>query len=408
MKILIILLSWIPSLFAFAQQKKPLIEGEPLPVWFQSITASNAGQFLILDLFTSSCPACFNNLPKVNDMQKKFEGKIRFIAVGKLDRKVAAVYKRFEQQFGLKLEVLYDSLIFEKSDIRSVPKYLWIDNKGILKAVTGPKELTSANMLQFIKGLPILVQREPDFEFDPSLPFLQASNGGDSQDFLFRSLITQWDPSMPQSLPLLVQHPGNDSSFQVLGATIEQLYKYAYMGRESWRFGDSLFGKVERTVKFMDKPDETKYCYSLIIRGRQNRSIQSILRNELDHYFGYKIELKKAVIQGYELIIDSSAFADLRTTNGKRSINRSSGGVELKASPISDLLRTLSYYTDQKIVFIDSTGIDYPIDLELNCILSNIDMVQKELSKYGLFLRKTCIPVEQLVLHSPDNHVAAK
>src|SRR5260221_7873623 len=80
------------------------------------------GEFIILDFWSRWCSACFENMPKVNTLQKKFTEKLTILMVGLLDNeKVPELYEKFRKKLNLDLLVAYDSTIFKQFGVPSVP-----------------------------------------------------------------------------------------------------------------------------------------------------------------------------------------------------------------------------------------------------------------------------------------------
>jgi len=93
--------------------------------------------------------------------------------------------------------VAYDDRLFEQFKVSFVPACIWIDDKGVLKAITTSAEVTDENVRAFISGNPIKMVIMSDISnpqiFDANRPLLLDGNGGNDSDFLFRSVLSHWN-----------------------------------------------------------------------------------------------------------------------------------------------------------------------------------------------------------------------
>jgi thiol-disulfide isomerase/thioredoxin len=157
--IVLLLYSEVPLL---AQQKKVMYPqiGMPCPdILFQEVhhydknrirISDFKGRWLILDLFSTGCRACFQSFPKVNQLQKDFKGKVQFLLVGRDDNFIRDAYEKFRTRLKLDLAIAFDTLSFYHFGVKGVPHLMVIDDKGIVRAITS--SLTKTNIQDFLNG----------------------------------------------------------------------------------------------------------------------------------------------------------------------------------------------------------------------------------------------------------------
>ncbi len=266
------------------------------------------GKKIILDLFTSSCVVCFKMLPKLDSLQRKFKDHLRFILIGKEDASIRSIYNRFEKKLGLQLDKGFDSAFFNHMRITYVPTYIWIDEKGLVKAVTGVEELREDNIIRFLDNKEIqskvLTQA---VAFDPRQLLLVNGNGGDENDYVSRTVISKWNPTLPFYIPPLLQSSRDGPFFQTLGASLPELYNYAYFGLPHWNSKHNNYGHVFPSPLLEDSLATTgneKYCYSYFRSGMDTTalSIQWIMQNELKSYFGCEARVVTRLMPCWELV----------------------------------------------------------------------------------------------------------
>src|SRR5690349_18163267 len=62
--------------------------GDSLPISVKGYTQGFLRKPIIIDFFASNCTVCFAMLPKLKEFKQKFDGKIAFLLIGKMDDRV--------------------------------------------------------------------------------------------------------------------------------------------------------------------------------------------------------------------------------------------------------------------------------------------------------------------------------
>ena len=201
---------------------------------------------LILDFFSSSCVVCFKSLPKLKELQEIYNGRLLFVLIGKEDTVIRKIYNRFRDKLALGFPVIYDSVMHSKLQLDSYPKYIWIDENNITQAVVGVDELTGDNIEKFLSQISIAQETKINDKvyFDPRRLFLLNGNGGFDSSFLLRSVLTRWQKGNPLYLPPSIYSSENPWKFQVLGASLNELYNYAFHGYGRWDTESKLYDSI--------------------------------------------------------------------------------------------------------------------------------------------------------------------
>jgi thiol-disulfide isomerase/thioredoxin len=369
---------------------------------YRASIPSLKGKFIILETFSSNCMLCFRMLPKINLLQNKFRDQMQFILVGYEDEHIREIYEKFRQKMKLELQVAFDSAFHRRMSVPYNPCYIWIDDQGIVKAITGPGDITEANMEKFISGRVFnytLAQRSG--RHDPSTSFLFSDNFDSS--YLFSSIITRWQPSMPHFAPMQLNYSEHGPFSEVLGMRASGLYKYAFFGKFFWDSDDSLYGKAFRYPLIVDEngehlmDEDTLYCYGIYNNGRRNVSPNEVLKNDLKAYFGYEAKKITRKMPCWEII--QTGTRTVKTKGGQPVIRSSRTGCEFKNVPFSQLVSFLSYGIAGDRPFINKTGINHNIDIVINAPITDFDLVRKELLNSGLDIREGTTDMQVIVLH---------
>ena len=372
------------------------------------------GKHVIVDLFDSRCHVCFKMLPKVNELQQQFKDRVHFVVLGKDDSIIQTLYEKFKKLYHLKLDVRYDSSFFRRYEIGSVPIYVWIDDKGIIKAVTDLLQLTPDNIEKFIEGryTDDPEERKPK-SFNKLKPFLTGGNGGADTNFLFRSVLCNWDRKMPSfALTRLMFIPGT-SSFQVLNVSRDNLYLYAYLGKYSWDMKDSLYGKAYPNVVVLgdsvNSAGKEKYCYSFTMpKGKADLDIlRRALRNDLQTYFGFEVFVTTMKAPYWSIRIKPENVNRVQTKGGPSGGIFDHAGISLRNIPLKKIVRNLEVSRTDEFQYIDDTGLSCNVDIEVAANMTNAPDRRDALRKAGFEVVKAEKEMTVVVLRKPTS-IASK
>ncbi len=348
---------------------------------------------IILDLFTSNCIVCFRMLPKMQEIQKKYKKSLLVILLGDQDKEIAEVYEKFRIRFSLTLDVLYDSVFFNQYFISSVPRYLWIDEKGILQAMTGPDELTPQNIEFFITGQPMNIPaQESQSAFALSKLLLINGNGGADTSFLFRSILSRWNKSQPNIYPARLSYSQYGNFFQALGISMSDLYRYAYFGWARWTCRDSVYGKLYPLPVFIGNDSlpgsnaRFNYSFRKTEADPDSLLLQRALRNDLATYFGYEVMITKRMMPCWKLVASPGAAQRLKSRYKQQKLSGTFSGIDYQHVAVKAIIELLYFMRYDEYPFIDVTGIGFPIDIKMDTVLTDFDSLRKGLQTAGIEL----------------------
>lgn len=416
------------SMLAFSQgynAKQPEI-GERLPEFelkniqqFNRKAISNEtqlGRHYILDFFSSGCTSCVKAFPKTNNLYALFKDKLDIILVGKEDKYIRTMYEKYRKKQQLQLPIVFDSALCNRWVPQGYPFLLWIDNNGVVKAATTSQQLTEDNIRSFIAGNSFNFRDISSKAYLESVNnnntnTLQSFNTGDN-NVLSASILSLWDGKTQQSAPS--EFSENIREFESQCMLLQWLYNIAYWGKSSFSPGDSLYNLVARFPQ-LELTDASKFEFDFeIIKGLYNytqvvpdgKSIeykQQILRNDLEKAFGYKVDIETRVQPVWKLVAKDGAYELLKTKGGNSSIESIVPHAEFSAKNISpmQLVRLIWSYHQREPPFVEETGFIGNMDLNIKCIISDLEDVRKMLLKHKLDLVKSEKEYKVLVIRDP-------
>ncbi|WP_158559252.1 TlpA family protein disulfide reductase [Deminuibacter soli] len=370
------------------------------------------GKWLVLDLWTIFCGGCIESFPHMNAYQKEFAGQVQVLMVGKLDANAKAkwIFKKSTDKYNLQLACAFDSSLFARFDIREVPYTVVVDPDGIVKGIGGG--IDRNQIAAYLRGeSPVLFKAVRAHEirfptaYNPSAPFLIHGNGGADTGYLYRSVLTMYADSVTFRYPHhIAEFKPALRKFEVLGADLKDLYKYAYLGRAGWDIEDTgFYGKVAYQPILDIKDSENfigdkvykknLYCYSLTVpRDKVKDSfLMRKMQYDLMGYFGYKASVVERMVNCWTLVVDDSVKMRASLTNKPHGIEKLSEYGYAANLSMKDLMSNLvimnSRWPDPP--FVDETGITSNIRLVFDSGWDDFSDAQRALAKSGLKLALT-------------------
>jgi thiol-disulfide isomerase/thioredoxin len=428
-----VILLWSTAQNISGQQLVPTV-GSPLPEFvlanvsnFNSQTINNSdlrGKWAVLDFWFLGCKKCIQSMPDVNEIQGQFKNELTWILVGANDRVhnrgIEALYKRLEQKQHLTMINAFDSVLVSKWEIYSMPHIIIADPNGIVRFITGGRDMTSEKIQLLIKG-----QDVSFFPKDNEMSDFNAQNasaaGPNVYNTIYQNTLVKWKNEKQSGHTTLHDFMNSYTAGDV--ATFDQamiplfgLFDLAYFGSWYWSAFDSLYGNALRKP-VLEMRDTTLFQYDYASHGTifgvynyhlqlppgkvTKAEIMRQMQETLRVSFAQNARLEKRNAPYFALVSSPRAAQQLKTKHSIKFLTEGSkaAGFVARNCSTSELLRTIQYYIDDyKRPFIDETGIKSNIDLTIDADMSNRSDVIKQLQKNGLDLVIKYKPMTVLVI----------
>jgi thiol-disulfide isomerase/thioredoxin len=366
------------------------------------------GKFVIIDFWGTFCVPCINDIPKIEQLQKRFGDtlQILMVATDGLERAEQFYETRAKGNKPMRLPCAINRDFVNYFQVKEVSTYVWIDDKGIIKAITDDTQITDQNIADFINRKKIQFrQKEKVVTIDRKRSLISIANEIDSSSVLYYSALTKHLKGISSTYSPPVK---GRTRVNAANMSISKLYQIA--------FGDSI-GAVpfNRTVIESAHPEKLEwdesydfekwkidntYCYELTVSKEKQKDILKIMQDELKKAFGLNVfreyRTQKCLILRKEK--EPHFFADNQLAP---KLEMSVGGVTVKNHPFPRLAELIQHYL-QRIIVLDETGITCNIDVVIQAQMNDVDSLNEALKKYGLHLQWEDRQVLMLVIKDPQ------
>jgi hypothetical protein len=380
---------------------------------------------IIMYFFSTACRASFQHFPEMHQMYSAHKQNFNLILIGiDLEDNVRGIYEKYSQKYDLNLPVTFDKTVYKQYHINSVPHVIWIDKNGTVQAITNVVD--QGYLKQFIEGKEFdFISYSPEGnaklrDFNPDEPFLLNGNGGEAQDFVQRSLLSEWKIGMPIDMPWAESNksPLEGLKFlQVIGRELADLYRIAHFGKTyAWHPGDSAYGnyhyslilEIEDKFKFESDYNLGKnlFCYSQILppEKRNPAQMMEVMQRDLKNFLGYDVVVETRMMRYLSMVATDKARMKL-INRGKSDVSSSSlTHVDFTNKSITSLISFLSYNLNlvlNDLPLIDEMGIHGNIDIAFSAIMTDLMDVKRALQKQGLDIVQKERPMKVIVIRDP-------
>lgn len=352
------------------------------------------GKLVILDFWSVNCAPCIAAMPKMDSLQKKYQGKIQIIPINPLkfiDSKTKAAIDSFwKNSKAIKKTDLFtsiDTTIGNYFPREGVPHVVWIDGNSTVRAITTAQYVTGSNIEKILDGKVINwpVNRMSQ-DFDYSIPLLSYTNQTDDNYTPYYTSLSKHIPGVKKQSGFVVDSVRQCVRYYIYNLHILPLYRTTLENTE-FRFGNNsrIILEVKDSSKYFynknkeyleDWEARSYFCYEAIMPINTSlEQVQDILHKDLNKFLNINAGIEKRWMDCFVLIQkDKSKTAKILSTDRNKSNHT----------------RFVKWFNDQWEYppLIDESGLDD--DNNLNRIIikseSNVDIssLRKQLNNVGL------------------------
>ena len=363
------------------------------------------GKIVLLEFWATWCKPCIKSMQKLESIQSEFKDDIEILAIADQSKEQLEKYLLSNKT---KLRIISDTLHKSTFGYKAIPHSIVIDAKGIVRAVTGPHNLTPEVLKNFIQNDTINVPNKEQFYMDPGykieiLKKITALN--------YSLELTSYDPKKMASHCIKQSDQNSDRNGYGYGAEFRNItipsifqalyeipghYRIVYKNglKEDdfpWTSGFQYNFNIDATESLADK-ERRKHWVKILKKNRGKW--RSIAIDFLNGYFELDTKLAEKKMDVYLLKnTDSILKKSTAKTNEFKFMSDDFVHRKVKMPQLCGYLENF-----MEIPVVDATNLKEIYNIELHWDYKDINTLYAELKKYGLTIEKSeeKLPLEVL------------
>lgn len=365
-----------------------------------------AGKSVLLDFWATWCAPCVASFPKMDSIEKVFNGKLFILPITYEDSgTVRLFFERMQlARRGLRLTGIKDKILNQVFPHSTIPHYVWLDSNRIIRATTLPEYVTIPNLTNLVNGKKLNLPVRDDFEMNNKssntlYPLLQEIRK--DTNILSYNILAKMIPDQPGS------GSWDQNSVYLSNLSILGLFEIAFGEGMKLMGGWSHVKLITMdSTKFCDNSGEGahsqqyrlqwrlisghEYTYALKVPIGDSGKLFEFMRNDL------KVKFPNIDASLKNIDRDCLVLRRIKNTNiigskefGESDIKRSPFFLKINNMPFNTLILALKLgYQHSIFQIIDETKYSGKFDFEYYGDVADYVSVNKALSKYGLQLTK--------------------
>lgn len=440
--LLLILMIFTSS--ANAQQTNPLRIGDKVPDLIINKIINQADDsikikelykkgLLIIDFWATWCAPCIREMQYLDSLKGAHPDRFNVLMVSSEPEVIVSRFLAGKPPaFGKNLNIIFaDTILNQLFAHRSIPHNIWVDQNGVVRAITSGEEATEKNILNFRTMASGLSPKIDNMTFDSMKEFHLSDSS-----FLYRSIITK-AINMGNGGIYNGNQNGMSNRFFLWNGPAVMLYYMAYALHNkypsgAWRDGlievhtnDSLrlFNPIGRNAhllkgsKYTNKREwnkENLYCYALTLpKAAPDTIFRQYMFADLERQFGIRAKIENRIIWcNVATRIKKPTIQQIHTVKNTKSNVSWAAGYKLliEHAKVDDVLRWLYLtYPVQSIPDPYLNEVPKTDDLYFDAELAfskedfengvSLELVYSKLLKLGIKVSKEKRPFPILVLY---------
>ena len=300
------------------------------------------GKLIVLDFGNVGCTPCVNELPAFDSLQLQFKDKVQIFwtmdwAPSSILDDFLATNKIGKSLYNLGIIPL-DTTIVNYFKPFYIPHLVWINEQGVIIAVTEPEYLNDEGIRMALSGkrLPWPLKRRIVYNIDQDLIIYNKENYGQigTPDIVYHSVLTshignEWDPSMNVTIDSLKQI----STIHMKDYPIYKLYSMGVSAIDKELAPASRYIiKIKDSTRIFYDPkispyratwnEKSTYCYELSYPSHvSQRLLSQKIISDLNMYLGLNGRIIDTVVNCWVIKPGMTKIKDSTTEYKRNTLN---------------------------------------------------------------------------------------
>lgn len=376
----------------------------------------NFEKHLIIDFWSPYCSYSVKTFKELDSIQQLFKKDLEIIRVTRqTELDLRKLFARSEIASNSKLPLVYsDSTLREFFPIE-LPHQVWVDNKGIIRAIANPQNFTVENVKKLLHNGGLNLLPMDHFQnFNPAQPLFMQANMSFMNNLEQFSYYTKYINGINQkagnTIDLITKQVIRRAYYNM---SVKNLIKLAYdnfgSGEKYGALSDDRRVIYERDnpEKFFIPTDNNEliewewnntYCYEIKVLPENADKVQQLMKHDLQRFFNVSVNEETRIVDGYALIISDKNKIPLSSGKGRSLTlyNQKSGITSVENQLVKQLIKSLEGKLRNDII-VDETNFKERILLHYKG-KDNIQEMREELKKFGFDLIPKKVETKVLVI----------
>ena len=386
-KIILLFISLFSSTILSAQ--KELAVGNKAPEinvtkYIENIPQDKSvkGKYILLEFWATWCAPCLGAVPHLNNLKEKYKKRedILFLSMTYEEPdKVLKTLKRVRFKTCVvtdQSEVTFKNFGVERDKTISVPRTILIDNKGNVKWIGNPYQLTDSLFDSFVNEKTIKQDIVEKIQPKVETPILEA-NVIETATQVLKDKQTKFCFSLIESEN---KPTGQWASKSPLRG------RYIDVNNRLWSIVSDLLGVPKTQIVISDSIKDKRYC--LFYRNDQIKNSKTCLddiKSNLLKALNLTEKIEQRTIEIYLMTVTDNSKLDVSEDKSEQShsgINNTH--LTFSNTKIDSVIKTVSEFN--KIIIIDNTNLSGNYDFLIH--KGSVEDLIKDFKSYGLTLEK--------------------
>jgi len=358
------------------------------------------GKFTILQFWAPTCTASIGSLSYMDKLDIKYRDRIEVIPITTFaGNQVEKVFEGYNSLKDVQLPMVVNATkMRELFPHSTIPHFVILDPEGVVVAITGQEDLTSENLDLLLAG------KESNFRYkvDKRIAIgrydklISESPQVPNKNIWHQSALTGYIPNVTGSL---IQEFEDLFHIRIVNMPLYKLFQLAYSERDIIDyFGKNRIQTVgfDEEELFTDKTgadfrewqEEGNHVFGYELLAPPSKNLYALMREDLKRYFPNILASIVTEKRTVHALVQLEGKNYPKAIAGKRTYSAGPMGLSMRNSLLQGFIYHLNvyFYAASQYPILNLTGIDYPIDMDLNTQITSVPALREALQQIGLDL----------------------